>query len=257
MIWGAAASAVIIRHDAPDAQYRIAEQEFPPLVQLPDEGQGVLIAPRWVVTVAHAVSWRRKPIASVTINGRARAVRRIVVHPGFQKPTGEFRGDAAPLMAWLSAQRDIALIELAEPVADVAPALFYTGRSARGKIAAIIGRGATGDGVTGQSLNAPHRSALRRAFNRIDSDQGLWLSYVFDAPPRALPLEGMLGTGDSGGPVLIRQRGVWRLAGLSSWKWHHGDIDEFRSGLYGQRSFQVRIAHYRDWIDQVIGGAAH
>lgn len=46
----------MIRHDLPDSQYRIDPRAIPALVDLPDEGHGTLIAPRWVITAAHAVN---------------------------------------------------------------------------------------------------------------------------------------------------------------------------------------------------------
>jgi hypothetical protein len=47
-------SAVIIRGDVEDAKYRVPASAFPALVDMPGEGHGVLIAPQWVVTAAHA-----------------------------------------------------------------------------------------------------------------------------------------------------------------------------------------------------------
>src|SRR3546814_1380005 len=48
------ASAVVIRGDVDDAEYRIPAAAFPALADMPGEGHGVLIAPQWVVTAAHA-----------------------------------------------------------------------------------------------------------------------------------------------------------------------------------------------------------
>lgn len=49
-----AAGAVVTRADVDDAKYRVPASVFPALVDLPGEGHGVLIAPQWVVTAAHA-----------------------------------------------------------------------------------------------------------------------------------------------------------------------------------------------------------
>src|SRR6516225_8071599 len=57
ILMGTPAYAIVIRDDVPDARYLAADGELPALVDLPSEGHGVLIAPRWVVTVAHAVRW--------------------------------------------------------------------------------------------------------------------------------------------------------------------------------------------------------
>jgi hypothetical protein len=72
---------IVIRHDVPDSKYQVSTSEFPSLVELPDEEQGVLIAPEWVVTAAHAVTWR--PVQEVTIHGISRHVAKVIVHPGY------------------------------------------------------------------------------------------------------------------------------------------------------------------------------
>jgi len=72
------AQAIVVRHDVADAKYRITLSEFPALVYLPGEGHGVLIAPQWIVTAAHAAVWR--PIREVTVLGvRHRVVKVIVI----------------------------------------------------------------------------------------------------------------------------------------------------------------------------------
>src|SRR5690606_33012467 len=82
------ASAVVIRDDVPDLQHRVAVSEFPALVDMPGEGHGVLIAPQWVVTAAHAVSWQQG-MSVVVIGGTPRAVQRIVIHQGYKTPPQE------------------------------------------------------------------------------------------------------------------------------------------------------------------------
>ncbi|CAM4134311.1 Trypsin-like serine protease [Stenotrophomonas indicatrix] len=49
-----AAGAIVIRDDVDDGRYRIERSDFPALADMPGEGHGVLIAPRWVLTAAHA-----------------------------------------------------------------------------------------------------------------------------------------------------------------------------------------------------------
>jgi len=116
----------------------------------------------------------------------------------------------------------------------------------------MIGRGATGNGLVGQYPNSPHHDELRRAYERVISADGRWLGLRFDAPPRALPLEGTPADGDSGGPVLIKKSGTWKLAGLVSRKYAPGKLSAFRYSRYGQITFQVRLSHYASWIDSII-----
>jgi hypothetical protein len=243
--------AIVIRDDVPDDRYRVPDDFFPPLADLPLEGHGVLIAPRWVVTAGHAVVSEASPIETVTIANRARAVAKVIVHPDFRMPQAPDHGPSAPVVAEFIALKDIALIELAEPLDDVRPAILYRGGDERGRTAEIIGKGATGDGIKGEAAGS-HRTVLRRAFNRIESAEGPWLTYRFDQGSAALPLEGMLGGGDSGGPVLIEDGGGWMLAALASWKRWDGDMADFRAGVYGEVSYQVRLSYYRGWIEGVM-----
>lgn len=249
-------SAIVIRHDLDDAQYRVPASEFPALVDMPGEGHGVLIAPQWVVTAAHAVTWQPE-IKTVVLNGIPRDVERLVVHPGYKKPSHELiqqalgTGDATLVMVLLASSDDIALLRLKLPVTDVSPVVINKGGDELGQVVRIIGKGATGTGATGYDAHASHRTELRRAFNRITSADGRWMCMVFDNAPSGLALEGITGNGDSGGPALIQVQDQWLLAGLTSWSVVQGHAATARSGLYGQTSCSVRISHYVDWIESM------
>lgn len=255
LLASSSASAVVVRDDVPDSQYVVPASEFPALVDLPGEGHGVLIAPRWVITAAHAVTWQSR-IDRATINGVPRDVRRLVIHPGYEKPPQQLLDRALATWDWtlfralLSSSDDVALVELAQPVTDVAPVAIDTRDDAFGQIVKIIGRGATGDGATGYEFDSSHRTELRRAYNRITSVHGRWLCYVFDRPSDALPLEGGSGSGDSGGPVLVQAGKEWLLAGLTSWSDPQSDVRI--PGRYGQITCNVRLSHYASWIESVI-----
>lgn len=247
------ASAIVIRHDLDDAQYRVPASEFPALVDMPGEGHGVLVDPQWVVTAAHAVTWQTE-IRQVLINGIPRDVERLVLHPGYVKPPQALidqlmaTGDATLLRVLLASSDDIALVKLAQPVTDVAPVALYEGDGEVGQVVKLVGKGATGNGATGYGAHDSHRTELRRAFNKVTSAHGRWFCYVFDGVPSALPLEGMTGNGDSGGPVLLQVEDQWLLAGLPSWATAQGDVRTLRLGLYGQSACNVRIGHYVEWI---------
>lgn len=249
------ANAVVIRDDVDDAKYRIAASEFPALADMPGEGHGVLIAPQWVVTAAHAVTWQPE-VRQVTLNGIAREVERLEIHPGYRKPPQALSDQALATWDWtlfrvlLASSDDIALLKLVEPVTDIQPIALNTGTDEFGKVVEIIGKGATGNGVSGYQFSDPHRTQLRRAQNTITSAHERWLCYLFDSPSDALPLEGGSGSGDSGGPVLIHAGDAWLLAGLTSWS----DIQSTgrTPGRYGQISCNVRLSHYEDWIASII-----
>lgn len=255
LIMSFSASAIVIRDDVDDSQYRVPASEFPALVDMPGEGHGVLIAPQWVVTAAHAITWQSE-IGQVTINGTSRDVERLVVHPGYVKPPQELLDQALATWEWtlfrvlLSSSDDIALLKLAQPVTDVSAVAINKSDDEFGQIIKIAGKGAAGNGVTGYELSSAHRTELRRAYNRVTSAHGRWFCYMFDKPSDALPLEGGSASGDSGGPILIQAEKDWLLAGLTSWVDPQSAIRT--PGHYGQISCNVRLSHYKDWNESVI-----
>lgn len=258
LVASSTASAIVIRDDVDDSKYRIPASAFPALVDLPHEGHGVLIAPQWVITAAHAVTWQSE-INQVVINGTSRDVEHLILHPGSKKPPHDLihqartTGDATLVMALVASSDDIALIKLAKPVIDVAPAPLHRSSAQIGQLVKIVGKGATGTGAAGHaSPGASRRTQLRRAFNKITSAHDQWFCYVFDKPSSALPFEGVSSDGDSGGPVFMEVDGQWMLTGLTSWKVVQGNLAAFRPGLYGQISCNVRLGYYIEWIESVI-----
>ena len=188
------------------------------------------------------------------LNGQCRKVERVILHPGYKQLPKELQsGDIAPGMKFLASIDDIALIKLVEPVTDVAPVALYRASDELGQRVKLIGKGATGNGAVGLGPHASHRTELRRAFNTVSRSEERWLGYMFDTGASALPLEGASGNGDSGGPVLIKVKDEWQLAGVTSWKYQDkGTVADFRPGLYGQLTYQARISHYAPWIDAVL-----
>ena len=251
------ASAIVIRDDVDDAQYRIPVSAFPALADMPGEGHGVLIAPQWVVTAAHTLPWH-SGLTRIEVGGTARDVERVVIHPGYSRPPDALIRQALATGEWalavlnIGSNDDIALIKLAQPVADIVPVDIYWDGDELGQTVKIVGKGATGNGVRGHDTTGPNRSALRRAFNVVSSAHERWFCYVFDAPGSALALEGKSGSGDSGGPALVQVGDQWKLAGLAAWGLIHGDVRVVPPGLYGQFSCNVRLGHYRDWIEGVL-----
>jgi hypothetical protein len=247
------ARAIIMRHDVSDDKYKVPASEFPALVDLPIEGHGVLIAPAWIVTLASAVA--NKGIHEVTINGKVRQVARIVLHAGY-KPTPKeyYSGDATPLLLFERDLDDIAMIELKEPVSDVVPALLYRGIDERNEVVKILGKGATGNGLIGQYSTSTYRGDLHRAYTRVESADGHWIKLRFETKREAQPLEGMPGNGDEGGPVLMKERGLWTVVGLMWRLYAAGNLANYRYFVYEDETYEVRISYYAPWIDKVMAG---
>ncbi|WP_426270066.1 S1 family peptidase [Dyella kyungheensis] len=268
-----AVGAVVIRADVDDAKYRIPASAFPALADMPGEGHGVLIAPQWVVTAAHAAPMQMEGMDDdVSIGGVARKVKRVILHPGYKKVPDQLikealaSGDLSKVHVFLDSADDIALIELASPVTDITPVRLYRGNKEVGMTAELVGKGATGNGVKGQDPQSAHRTVLRHAFNVIVGDDARYVWYRFDAPPSALPLEGITGSGDSGGPLLIGDGSSRQLVGLASWSKYPKDHPFLRTwtpdrpfveGLHGEIVNAVRISSYIPWIEGVISARAN
>lgn len=251
-----AAGAIVIRDDVEDGRYRIERSDFPALADMPGEGHGVLIAPRWVLTAAHAAPMEGMG-ATIAINGNAYGVERVFLHPGYRRMPEALgkeamaTGSPSRIHAFLAASDDIALIKLAAPVTDATPVALYRGSAEVTQVAVLIGKGATGNGAVGQLPDAPHRTSLRRAHNTITGGNQRYLWYRFDPPPQGLPLEGVLGSGDSGGPLVVNDHGTWQLVGLGSWITAVPE-HALEAGFYGQMVHNVRVSRYVDWIEAVM-----
>lgn len=249
--------AIVTRHDVPVSHYLAEPSDFPQLADMPGAGHGVLIAPRWVVTAAHTIQGK---VTSVMLAGQPRAVDRVIMHPGYRVTPQPMidralaTKDGAEIQRFLADNHDIALVRLVTPIRDIAPANISSGNGEVGATAKFFGKGATGDGLTGVSLNAQQRTVLRRAYNRISKVEGRWIVYRFDRGPDAHRLEGMSGSGDSGGPVLIRQNGRWAVAGLTSWQSGNSSL-AVPVSRYGQLSYNARLAYYADWIKKTQSSA--
>lgn len=61
----------------------------------------------------------------------------------------------------------------------------------------------------------------------------------------------MLGSGDSGGPLLISVGDRPQLVGLGSWITAVPE-HALEAGFYGQMVYNVRVSRYIDWIENVM-----
>ena len=225
------AEAIVIRHDVADKHYLATVADYPALATFYVDGaHGSLIAPRWVLTAAHT-TFCLQPGSLIRLGAALYPVRRLYVHPEHQP----------------GVSHDIALVELATAVSDIAPVQLYTDSDEAGRDLWFIGAGGTGDGKRGLTVdNVANQGQLRKAQNRVATAQGPLLDFVFDQGVAALPLEGISGGGDSGGPAFLRRNQQFWLLGLSS----RGANDH--GSFYGGREVYSRVSFFLPWIEQVM-----
>lgn len=226
---------IIVRHDVPDGKYLDLGRRVRGLVHLnlPD-GEGVLIAPDWVLTAAH-VGVEVEPGDTVTVVGSGRyRVAETVLHP-----------------EWDDGPNDLALIRLTMLVTDVEPVTPYSNRDEVDRVVVVAGAGDIGTGRTGPVGND---GRVRAATNRVDSASDYWLRWKFDDPnaagSRATPMEGISGPGDSGGPAFCDADGVTYVVGISSGQSTRATGG--REGFYGVTEFYTRVSSYVDWITETM-----
>lgn len=257
LVFASAAQAIVIRHDADDAMYRADASAFPALADISYSGHGVLVSPHWVITAAHTVAGDLKNVG-VSIAGACRQVDRVVLHPGYRIiPAELYQGHSGPAARAQEARDDIALIRLTEPVQGIEPATLYSGDGEVGEWVRLLGKGATSTGDIGLDSAAPQRTELRQAYTRVTAADARWIDSVFESGKAAHPLQGMMGSGDSGGPMLMEVTpGDWQVIGLAAWTVYDGDVADYRGSIYGQVSKHVRLSRYLDWIKEIVGEEA-
>ncbi|ARD22966.1 MULTISPECIES: trypsin-like serine protease [Shewanella] len=224
------ASAIVVRHDIDNEKYLAYSEDFKPLATFYVDGaHGVLIKPKWVVTAAHATFCVNSG-SYIALHNGLHKVERIFVHKNYQP----------------GKSHDIALVKLVNPINDIEPATIYEKSDELGKSTWFIGVGGTGNGLTGQTIdNYENAGVLRKAENKIVLANGPLIKFRFDRDSSALPLEGVSGGGDSGGPAYIKTNNTNYLLGISS-RVEGGSI-----GKYGVTEVYSRVSFFNSWIESI------
>ncbi len=243
------AQAIIIRHDQLDSRYVVYEEQYPQLFYLHTRfGNKIcvatLISVQWAITAGHCSE--ETPLAEMISTGEAFHVKldnedytisELVVHPAYKDPR---QVEAV----------DLALIKLDRPVTSFNPISLYQQLDELGKVVSFVGWGFTGMGTPGIMDND---GKMRRAQNTV-MNAGKWLEFLFDDPREAnslaLPLEGVPGLGDSGGPALIETPRGLMIMGVALGEINNPLADQ--QGAYGSISLYERVSTHYDWILQVI-----
>lgn len=246
-----ASQGIIIRHDKADSRYRVEAGDYPQLFFLHTSFDNkvcvaTLIASRWAITAAHCT--QQTPLGAamttdgsypLTIAGQSYQVENLILHP--EHDTGNELTNV-----------DLALLYLDHNVDGITPAALYRNTDEANQVFSLLGWGFTGIGTRGLLSND---GSFRRAENRVE-EAAQWLTFLFDDPRESgntsLPLEGVPGLGDSGGPALLETEAGLVLAGIAVGELEEGEAPDHQ-GLYGTTQLYERVSRHIDWIEKTIG----
>lgn len=157
---------------------------------------------------------------------------------------------------------DMAIVMLDGMITDAGPPPYlYSGDAELGEVVTITGYGARGIGSQGEKdrfYTDQIAAAARNVIDEVDGENGTNLLVIDfdseDGDANALdgdaypvgPLEGILGSGDSGGASWIKANGGWAIAGVNVW----GD-----DAVYGSVSAMARVSTQGEWITSIFPDA--
>ena len=265
-------NAVVIRHDVDPNLYKVDNvPQF--YIDMPFQGGAVLIDKHWLLAPAHVIytfmyDYKDKPIM---IHGVENKISEIIIHKDYKKVKWN-KGDPKPRTELLNSSKDIALIRLNKAVTHVQPITIYKENDELGMEMTGFGRGAIGTGITGEEEDSQGPTTITyywyqvtkffsdwaftsddyqlRTYNNVISEaEDHWLRFTFEQGRHALPLEGTIGSGDSGGAAVIYQNSTPVLIGLASWREVDGDIENYTFGKYGATAVLTRVSYFNEWIN--------
>jgi Trypsin len=233
--------AILIRPDRSDEEYRELATRYDTsvILEAPD-GEGVLIAPRWVLTAAHMAKalQEMKALPKLTFAGKAYEIQGVFIHPDWKK----------------GGPGDIALLQLKIPVEGVEPTPIYREKDEGGKTVVIVGHGYTGKIGEKPLPKEKWDRKKRAAINTITKVTPRILGLEIKAGDDASDLQGAAGPGDSGGPAYVEVNDELFVIGIG-----YATDDTNADGIIGNVGdweLYVRVSAYAGWIDQVTAKAA-
>jgi hypothetical protein len=291
-----AASALggVYRHDVPVKKYRelAAQPQFDCVGEVlsrkgavsgyQNNGSCVFIGGRYVLSAAHIFIEAEAMQDTMHRNGQVITLyKNVDPHVGdiaqyyFRFKGKIYAGRALTIHpVYLSeatkGECDLAIIELMEDVAGVAPAMLNRDPDEAGSVYTGVGYGASGKASEPEHVGSRHERIAGE--NTIDSLGGYVLNgrptkmySDFDHPSNTacnhtgsatpLSMEYVTAGGDSGGGCFRKDsKGKWLLIGIGP----GGGTDIgilFKTGYYGQMMDWRRVSVFYDWIQQTTKGS--
>jgi hypothetical protein len=218
------AAAVLTRADRDDGEYLELASRYGACVPLAFEGEGVLVAPRWILTSA----WVAKGVQAL----------------GKAVPPVRFAAEEQEIEAVFS-EGELALIRLRKPVTGVDPIPPYRGSDEARKAVVFVGHGPSGR--IGARATVSDRRA-RGAINTIDELSARAFELHVKAPDDASDLQGALAPGEDGACAVIEKGGELFVAGIAM------DMRRAKPGLAapGDRDVYARVSALAAWIKTLL-----
>ena len=218
------AGALLMRADRDDAEYLELATRYRACVTLAHEGEGVLVASRWVLTsarVANGLRGLKKALPPITFAAREHEVQAIF------------------------SEGDAGLILLRRPVTEVAPIFLYRAADESGKTVVFVAHGP--NGKIGAASTAADRKA-RAAINTIDRVTERALALEVKAADDASDLQGALAPGEDGAAAIIETRDGLFVAGIATGR----ERANAALAAAGDRDLYLRVSAYARWIEAVM-----
>lgn len=217
------AQALLTRGDRDDAEYLELATRYPSALRVSNAGEGVLIAPRWLLTSAQVAQTlqsgdRSRPVVEVA--GREYRAQLFIAHPEWKA----------------GSDSDLALVLLAEPVTGIEPTAIYRENDEADEAVRIVAHGETVS-IEGTSRKADGRK--RAAINTVDRVDAKTFSVAVKSGEDASDLQGAPLASERGAPAFVEIRGSILVAGLFSTS--EGNLKTF-----------VRVSSFARWIDTTM-----
>ncbi len=214
---------ILGRHDVSEYAYLELGNQYREYIIDLGMANGIALDSHWILTARHVASGIEAE--ELFILGRTYSIRNISIHP----------------------QNDVALIELNKPLEKYPDVSLYTKQDEKGKVVTFVGTGAYGNGKLGEGDEIKRDGRIRACQNKVHRVTSSDLVFSFSDPndSDALAMEGISGTGDSGGPALFEEDGKVYVIGISSRQFRNGQKNQ---GMYGVMEYYTRISSVSDWI---------